>query len=89
MSFGKGLDPFSLTLTRSGGRMILNSLPNNKITRLVQIESICRRNVNVHEKLKFGLGRVETIVGKGENADYQHFPFFSAMFPLAPYFTVV
>ena len=25
------------------------------------------------EKLKFGSGRVENIVGKGENAGYQHF----------------
>ena len=29
--------------------------------------------LNVNNKLKFGLGRVENIVGKGENAGYQHF----------------
>ena len=35
--------------------------------RLVQIESICRR------QNKFFLELVENIVGKGENAGYQHF----------------
>ena len=29
--------------------------------------------LNLDEKLKFVLGRVENIVGKGENAGYQHF----------------
>ena len=28
------------------------------------------------EKLKFVLGRIENIVGKGENGGYQHFLFF-------------
>ena len=28
---------------------------------------------NVTKKLKFVLGKVENIVGKGENAGYQHF----------------
>ena len=32
------------------------------------------------EKLKFLKGRVENIVGKGENAGYQHFLFFPTMF---------
>ena len=30
---------------------------------------------NVTQKLRFALGRVENIVGKGENAGYQHFLF--------------
>ena len=29
--------------------------------------------IDINEKLKFGLGRVENIVEKGENAGYQHF----------------
>ena len=28
-------------------------------------------NLNVNQKLKFALGRVENILGKGENAGYQ------------------
>ena len=41
------------------------------------LEGVVSRNTddktNVNEKSKFGLGRVENIVRKGENAGYQHF----------------
>ena len=37
---------------------------------LVKIESICRRQ---SEMTNFVCDRVENIVGKGENAGYQHF----------------
>ena len=50
--------------------------------RLVQIENIGNK-INVNEKLKFGLGRVENIVGKGENASYQHFSLFPTIFSKA------
>ena len=30
--------------------------------------------INVTQNLKFGWGRIENIVGKGENVGYQHFP---------------
>ena len=36
--------------------------------------------MNVTEKLKFLLERVENIVGKGENASYQHFLLFPQCF---------
>ena len=36
--------------------------------------------INVTEKLKFVFGRVENIVGKGENAGYQHFLLFPQSF---------
>ena len=36
--------------------------------------------MNVTEKLKVLLGRVENIVGKGENAGYQHFLLFPQCF---------
>ena len=41
--------------------------------------------MNVNEKLKFVLGRVENIVGKGENAGYQHFLLFQQYFQNATY----
>ena len=44
--------------------------------KLVQIESVCRRQSNVTENLKFDFGRVETIGGKGENAGNQRFLLF-------------
>ena len=38
-----------------------------------QIENTCRQQSELTEKLKFDLERVENIMGKGENAGYQHF----------------
>ena len=64
MLFGKGLNGIMYhrdTLT-------LVTKPQN--LRLVQVESICRRQIDVNEKLKFGLGRIKNIVRKEENAGY-------------------
>ena len=36
--------------------------------------------MNATQKLKYVLGRVENILGKGENAGYQHFLLFPTMF---------
>ena len=41
--------------------------------------------INVNEKLKFVLGRVEYMVGKGENAGYKHFLLFPPCFHKASY----
>ena len=49
-------------------------------SRLVQIESICRRQNKGTQKLKFVFGWVESILGKGENAGYQHFLLFPKCF---------
>ena len=48
--------------------------------RLVQIESICRRYNKCELKIEIALGRVENIVGKRENAGYQHFLLFPQCF---------
>ena len=40
--------------------------------------------INVTEQLKLVLGRTENIVGKGENAGYQHFLLFPQSFPECP-----
>ena len=50
--------------------------------RLVQIGSICRRQFHNGSKGIFLLEMVENIVGKGENAGYQTFFFFSQNLPL-------
>ena len=68
----------------------INSLPNNKILELskLQIESIKfsrPQKKKVTQKLKFALGRVEKIVGKGENAGYQHFLVFQQFFQKATF----
>ena len=45
--------------------------------------------IDVPEKLEFVLGRIENIVGKVENAGYQHFLLFSQCFQKASYMGVV
>ena len=54
---------------------VLNSLPNDKILDPSKLK------ITVNEKLKFDMGRVENIEGKGENASYQYFLLFSQCFP--------
>ena len=62
-----------------------NSLPNNKIYGLSKSKALADDKINVSEKLKFDLGRVENIVGKGENAGYQHFLLFPQCFQKASF----
>ena len=57
-----------------------NSLSNDKILDLSKLKAFADENLDVNEKLKFALERVENIVGKGENAGYQHFLLFPTMF---------
>ena len=53
--------------------LVSNSLPNDKILVWSKLEASADDKINVTEKLKFVSGRVENIMGKGENAGYQHF----------------
>ena len=64
---------------------MFNSLPNNKIYGLSKSKALADDKINVSEKLKFDLGRVENIVGKGENAGYQHFLLFPQCFQKASF----
>ena len=60
--------------------MCNNSLPNDKILDLFKLKAFVDDTSNVYQKLKFALGKVENIVGKGENAGYQHFLLFPQCF---------
>ena len=51
----------------------LNSLSHNKIFDLSKLKAFADDKINVIQTLKSALIRVENIVGKGENAVYQHF----------------
>ena len=53
--------------------MLINFLPTNKFLNLSKLKAFGDDKINVTEKLKFVFGRVEIIVGKGENAGNQHF----------------
>ena len=47
---------------------LFNSVPSDKILDWFKLKAFADDKVNLSEKLKFVLGRVENIVGKGENA---------------------
>ena len=51
----------------------LNTLPNDKILDGSKFKAFADNKISLTEKLKLVLRRVENIVGKGENAGYQHF----------------
>ena len=57
-----------------------NALPNDNILGLSKLKVFAEDNIQVTEDLKFVLWRVENIVGKGENAGYQHFLLFPQCF---------
>ena len=59
---------------------LFNSLPNNKIFDLSKFKAFADDKIILTQKLKFLMGRVENIVGKGENAAYQHFLLFPQCF---------
>ena len=60
--------------------MNFNSLPNDKILDWSKLKAFADDKINVNEVLKIGLGKVENIVGKGENAGHQHFLLFPQCF---------
>ena len=61
-----------------------NSLPNNRILDQSKMEDFRDNKINVTRNVSlqvhFVLGRVENIMGKGENAGYQHFLLFLQCF---------
>ena len=68
--------------------IVINSLPNDKILHWSQLKPFADDIKNVTETLKLVLGRVENIVGKEENAGYQHFLLFPQCFQ-KPSYTVL
>ena len=76
--FSKGLFP-----TASTGVIVwewVNSLLNDKSFNLSKLKAFADEKINVAQNLKFVYDRVENIVGKGENAGYQHFLLFPQCF---------
>ena len=59
---------------------LLNTLPNNKIVDWSKLKAFADRKIDVTEKLKFVLGRLENIVGKGEIACQEQFVLFLTEF---------
>ena len=65
--------------------IFINTVPNDKILDLPKFKAFADDKKIQAQKLKFVLGRVENIVGKGENADYQHFLLFQKCFQKLSY----
>ena len=57
-----------------------NFVPKDKILDWSKLKAFADDKINVREKLKFLLERVEKIVGKGGNAGYQNFLLFPQCF---------
>ena len=65
------------------------SLPNGRFLDWFKLKAFADVKTNMTEKQKFFFRWVENIVGKGENACYQHFFPFLAVFSKAFFFKVV
>ena len=61
----------------------VNPLPNNEILHWSELKAFADDSINLTEILKFVLGKVESFVGKGENAGHQHFLLFPQCFQKA------
>ena len=66
-------------------QILLTLYQTTKILDWSKLKAFADNKINVAEKLKFILGRVENIVGKGENAGYKHFLLFPKCFQKASY----
>ena len=64
---------------------LFNPFPNGKLLDWSKLKAFADDKINVTEKLKFVLGTGENIVGKAENAGYQHFLPFPQCFQKAFY----
>ena len=60
--------------------LALNSLPKDTILRMFEFKASADYKFGVAEIMEFVFGRLENVVGKGDNAGYQHFLLFSTIF---------
>ena len=65
--------------------MVFKSLPNDKILDWSKLKALADDKINAIKPLKFVLGRLEKIVGNGQNAGYQHFLLFPQCFQKASF----
>ena len=61
----------------------LNSLPNNYFLNWIKFKAFADDKLNVAKIVTYVFDRVENIMGKGENAGYQHFLLFPRCFQKA------
>ena len=61
------------------------SLPYDKILDWSKLKAFADEKLNEVEKFIFVLGGLQNIMGKGENADFQHFLLFPLCFQMASF----
>ena len=61
---------------------MFNSLTDDKILGLPKLKSFADNKSNVTQNIKVVFHKIENIVGKEENAGYQHFNLFLPMFSI-------
>ena len=59
-----------------------NSLPKDKILDWSKLKALADYKISVTQKLDYVSESVENMVGKGENAGYQHFLLFPQCFQM-------
>ena len=67
-----GIRAFEPCCSKTG----LNSLPTGEIFDMTKLKAFANHKINVARMMIAVLDRVDNIVGKGENAGYQHFLLF-------------
>ena len=61
----------------------VNPLPDGNILGLPKLKAFADNKLNVTQNVKVVFHRIENVVGKEENAGYQHFPLFPQCFQKA------
>ena len=77
--------PSSRSKQRVKGRLLVKLLPDTIILALSKMNTFADRNFIVAQMVQFVFVRLENIVEKGENTDYQHFLLFSQGFQKAAF----
>ena len=77
--------PFPIMFSKAIFLRVINSLPNIKILDWSKLKAFADNKMNVTDIFKVVLGRVKNILGKRENAGYQHFLLLPKCFQKSPF----
>ena len=70
-------------MNKTGTIQIINPLPDDKILDLPKLKAFADDKLNVTHNVKVVFHRIVNVVGKEENAGYQHFLLFPQCFQKA------
>ena len=73
LSFEKGLNACIIHCIIHCTKHVINTLPNDKILDVTKLKAFADDRINVAQMMIPVFVGLENIVGKGENAGYQHF----------------